>query len=129
MSEKLNESKDYYVVDSMPLEVCKIARANRCKICCDVDYAQPNFGYCAWQKTRFFGYKLHAICSVEGVFTSFDLTPASVHDIPYLKDIKQQMSDSVILGGFVQSSEYTIRNTKKSKPKRLSATILSIQKV
>jgi len=80
----------------MPLEVSKMARANRCKTCCDVDYAQPNFGYCASQKTRFFGYKLRTVCSVEGVFTSFDLTTASVHDIHYLKDIKQQLSDCVI---------------------------------
>jgi len=41
----------------MPLEICKISRANRRKVCCDL---------------------LHAICSHEGVFKSFDLSPSSV---------------------------------------------------
>jgi len=77
----------------MPLEICKISRANRRKICFDLLHALPAIGYCASQKMRFYGYKLHAICSVEGVFKSFDLSPASVHDIHYLKDIKQQLSD------------------------------------
>ncbi len=43
-------------------------------------------------------YKLHAVCSINGVFQSFDLSPASVHDIHYLQDIKAQLSDCVLLG-------------------------------
>jgi hypothetical protein len=82
----------------MPLEVCKLSRATRSKICKEVDNAIPNRGYCASQKNHFYGYKLHAVCSVSGVFQSFDLSPASVHDIHYLKDIKTQMTDCVILG-------------------------------
>jgi hypothetical protein len=35
---------------------------------------------------------------VEGVFKSFDISKASVHDIHYLKDIKNQFNDCVILG-------------------------------
>lgn len=98
MVDKLNEFEDYFVVDSMPLEVCKISRSSRSKICKDVDYAFPNKGYCASQDLHFYGYKLHAICSIKGVFQSFDLSPASVHDIHYLKDIKYQLSDCVIIG-------------------------------
>lgn len=46
----------------------------------------------------FYGYKLHAVCSVNGVFQSIDLSAASVHDIHYLKDIRHQMSDCVLIG-------------------------------
>lgn len=101
----LSDGSDYYIVDSMPLEICKNARANRSKICKDVEYALPNKGYCASQSTNYYGYKLHAICSVSGVFQSFDLSPASVHDIHYLKDIKQKMSDCKIVGdrGYLSS--------------------------
>ena len=95
---KFNEFEDYFVVDSMPLEVCKLSRATRSKICKEVDNSIPNRGYCASQKSHFYGYKLHAVCSVSGVFQSFDLSPASVHDIHYLKDIKEQMTDCVLLG-------------------------------
>ncbi|KAA6334214.1 hypothetical protein EZS27_017438, partial [termite gut metagenome] len=43
------------------------------------------------------GYKLHAICSIEGVFSDFDLTKASVHDIHYLKDVKLSHQNCVLL--------------------------------
>lgn len=98
MAEKFNEFENYFVIDSMPLEVCKMARSSRSKICKEADYAIPNKGFCASQNLHFYGYKLHAICAINGVFQSFDLSPASVHDIHYLQDIKTQLSDCVILG-------------------------------
>ncbi|WP_160137514.1 hypothetical protein [Chryseobacterium sp. c4a] len=30
----------------------------------------------------FYGYKIHVVCSVNGVFQSIALSPASIHDIP-----------------------------------------------
>lgn len=98
MVEKFNESENCFVVDSMPLEVCKMSRSSRSKICKDVDYAIPNKGFCASQNLHFYGYKLHAVCSISGVFQSVDISPASVHDIHYLQDIRTQMSDCVLLG-------------------------------
>lgn len=97
LSEQFNDFESFYIVDSMPLEVCRLSRAYRSKICKEEDFSTPNFGFCASQNQRFYGYKLHAICSVSGVFKSFDLSPASVHDIHYLKDIKAQMSNCQIL--------------------------------
>ena len=47
MAEKINEFENYFVIDSMPLEVCKMARSSRSKICKEVDYAIPNKGFCA----------------------------------------------------------------------------------
>lgn len=98
MVDKFNELESYFVVDSMLLEVCKISRSARSKICKDVDYAMPNRGFCASQNLHFYGYKLHAVCSIGGVFQSFDLSPASVHDIHYLRDIKLQLSDCELIG-------------------------------
>ena len=106
MVEKFNEFETFFVVDSMPLEVCKISRSSRSKICKETDYAIPNKGFCASQNLHFYGYKLHAVCSINGVFQSFDLSPASVHDIHYLQDIKVQLSDCVILAdkGYLSST-------------------------
>lgn len=42
-------------------------------------------------KFRYHGHKLHAVCSVNGVFQSFDLSLASVYDFHYLKDIQTQI--------------------------------------
>ena len=55
-------------------------------------------GFCALQNNWFYGYKLHRVCAVSGVFYSLDITKASVHDVYFLKNIKQQMSQCVLLG-------------------------------
>ena len=126
MVEKFNEFENYFVVDSMPLEVFKLARSSRSRICKEEDYALPNKGFCASQNLHYYGYKLHAVCSIEGVFQSFDLTPASVHDIHYLKDIKSQLSDCVLLGdkGYlsqtIQLDLFNDVNIKLETPKRIN---------
>lgn len=93
-----NEFENCFIVDSMPLEVCKLSRSPRSKICKETDYAYPDKGYCAAQGSTYYGYKLHAVCSVSGVFHSIDLSPASVHDINYLKDVRTQISDCTLIG-------------------------------
>jgi hypothetical protein len=124
LSQEFNEFEQYFIVDSMPLEVCKNSRANRSRICKELNYALPDRGFCASQNQHYYGYKIHAICSLSGVFQSFDISPASVHDIHFLKDIKNQMSDCVILGdkGYL-SSQYQLNlfetvNIKLETPKR-----------
>lgn len=98
LASSFNEFEDYFVVDSMPLEVCKLSRSSRSKVCKEDLYSSPDKGYCAAQGSHYYGYKLHAVCSVDGVFQSIDLSPASVHDINYLKDIKMQISDCTLIG-------------------------------
>src|SRR5690606_23556231 len=97
LAKDFNEFEDVYVIDSMPLEICKNARASRSKICRDVDYALPSKGYCASQKAYYFGYKLHGICSLSGVIQSVDITPVSVHDIHMLKDVKMTYTKCTLL--------------------------------
>lgn len=124
LAEKFNGSEKYFIVDSMPLEVCKLSRSSRSKICRETDYAIPNKGYCASQKMHYYGYKLHAVCSAEGVFQSLDISPASVHDIHYLKDIKQQFKNCTLLGdkGYLsaecQLDLFTSHNIKLEVPMR-----------
>lgn len=121
-----NEFEDFFIVDSMPLEVCKLSRSSRSKVCKEVQYARPDRGYCAAQGTTYYGYKLHAICSVSGVFKSVDLSPASVHDIHYLKDIREQISDCTLIGdkGYlsaqIQLDLFESCNIKLSTPMRVN---------
>jgi hypothetical protein len=85
MVAKFNEFENAFIVDSMPLEICKNARANRSKICKENESSFPSRGYCASQSSYYYGYKLHAVCSVSGVFQSFDISTASIHDIHFLQ--------------------------------------------
>ncbi|MDV4026802.1 IS982 family transposase, partial [Elizabethkingia anophelis] len=105
LARSFNEFENIFIIDSMPVEVCKLSRSGTSKICKDSEYCYPNRGFCASQKMHFYGYKLHAVCSVNGVFQSVDLSPASVHDIHYLKDIREQLSDCTLLGdkGYLSS--------------------------
>ncbi|WP_397446959.1 IS982 family transposase [Polaribacter sp. R77954] len=105
LASYFNEFEDYFIIDSMPLEICKLSRSSRSKICKESIYSFPDKGYCASQNSRYYGYKLHAVCSVSGVFQSFDLSPASVHDIHYLKDIQTQIKDCTLLAdkGYLSS--------------------------
>jgi len=124
--ESFNEFENYFIVDSMPLEICKISRSIRSKICKDEQYCFPARGFCASQQMSFYGYKLHAVCSVSGVFQSIDLSPASVHDIHFLKDIKEQLSDCILLGdkGYlssqVQMDLFNYANITLETPKRIN---------
>jgi len=124
LASEFNEFEDYFVVDSMPLEVCKLLRNSRSKICIEDTYTFPDKGYCAAQSANYYGYKLHAACSVEGVFRSIDLSPASVHDINYLKDIKMQISDCTLIGdrGYlsaeIQLNLFETCNIKLNTPMR-----------
>lgn len=93
-----NEFEDAFIIDSIPLEICKNVRATRSKICCEVENAWLTKGYCAAQKSFNFGYKLHGVCSLSVVFQSIAITPASVHDIHMLKDIKMTYSKFTLLG-------------------------------
>ncbi len=119
-----NEFEDYFIVDSMPLEVCKLSRSSRSTICKEQGFSLPDKGYSASQRENYYGYKLHAVCSVNGVFQSIDLSPASVHDIHYLKDIKEQLSDCTLIGdkGYVsaeiQLNLFDSCNIKLSTPMR-----------
>jgi hypothetical protein len=94
----------------MPLEVCKLSRRNRSKICREDFETAPDNGFCAGQKVHYYGYKLHAVCNIEGVFSDFDLSKASVHDIlHYLKDIKCNHNQCVILADKTYlSKEYQV---------------------
>ncbi|MEO7294149.1 MAG: IS982 family transposase [Ginsengibacter sp.] len=98
MSERLNKQADVFAIDSMPLEICKLSREKRNKMGKESIHHSPDKGYCASQKKYFYGYKLHSVCSAAGVVQSLDLTKASVHDVHYLKDVKELFSNCIITG-------------------------------
>lgn len=65
------------VVDSLPLPVCRRVRARRCRKV----RGRPYCGYCDAKKERFFGWRLHLVCTTDGVPVASVLLPASYHDL------------------------------------------------
>lgn len=123
ISEMFAEFTDVFVVDSMPTPICKYARAARSNIC-STYHIQATFGHCASQKSKYFGYKLHAVCDKNGVFHSFDLAPAHIHDVNYLKDVKHNLNNCTLIGdrGYIsadyQADLFTSSNINLSIPMR-----------
>jgi hypothetical protein len=98
IAKEIDKDEDVYTIDSKPFQVCKLSRMNRCKIGREDYFNAPDFGYCASQETWYYGYKLHAVASINGVIHSFDMSKASVHDIRYLDDIRFELSNCTLIG-------------------------------
>lgn len=98
IASRLVPSESHYFVDSMPLEICKFGRAKRIRICQETEESRPDHGYCAAHKMHYFGYKFHAVCTLQGVVKTFDISKASTHDIHYLNDLKSQLHHCVLVG-------------------------------
>lgn len=76
-----------FIVDSMPIPVCRRARARRCKKV----QGRAFYGYCAAKQERFFGWRLHLICTPEGVPVSYTLLPGSCHDLTPVHELSAQL--------------------------------------
>ena len=63
----------------------------------DIDRA-PSYGYWASQGKFYYGYKLHRLTGTSGVFHSYDITAANVHDLGYLNDVKLEYHDCDNIG-------------------------------
>lgn len=85
----------YYVIDSFPLPVCKFGQARYCH---SFRGYGANYGKCPSKKETYYGFKVHALITLEGYITAFEITPASVDDREGLRDMAENRLGLVILG-------------------------------
>lgn len=88
-------SRRYFIADSFPLAVCKFGRACFCR---SFRGYGADYGRCPSKKETYFGYKVHALVTLDGFITTFEITPASVDDREGLLDMITDRSDITILG-------------------------------
>lgn len=67
---------DTRIIDSMPIPICKLGRACFNKLFKDIS----TYSYCASKKETYFGLKLHALVTANGLITDFLLTSANIDD-------------------------------------------------
>lgn len=94
---ELAEGETVFLLDSMPIEICKFARARRLRICKHDYETAPSFAYSASQMKSYYGYKLHTVMTCNGVITHFALTKAHIADIHYLQQIKKFYSGCLFI--------------------------------
>lgn len=86
---------EVFIIDSMPLPVCKRIRACRCKKVRGKAYC----GYCAAKREKFFGWRLHLICTSEGIPVVFDLLPAAEHDLTPIHELTVNLASGATVFG------------------------------
>ena len=83
------------MIDSFPLAVCKFGRAKYCHAFRTVG---ANYGRCPSKKETYYGFKVHALITLEGYISAFEITPASTDDREGLRDFAEYTQGSIILG-------------------------------
>ena len=87
ISGQVFQAGEVFVIDSMPVPVCKRARAGRCRKLRGATYC----GWCAPKQEKFFGWRLHLICTAEGLPVTFDLLPAALHDLTPIHELTSEL--------------------------------------
>ena len=72
-----------FPIDSMPIPVCRRARARRSRKLSGRDCC----GYCAAKKERFCGWRPRLVCTTDGVPVAFDLVPGGLHDLTPIHEL------------------------------------------
>lgn len=77
LAERLAAGEPLWLVDSLPVEACRFARA---KFCGRLK-GDAAFGYDHTARNTMYGFRLHARCTPAGAIVAFDLAPANVSDV------------------------------------------------
>jgi len=92
---ELSRSGEAFIIDSLPAPVCKRARARRCRKVRGRDFC----GYCAAKKEKFFGWRLHLICTPAGQPVAFELLPGAYHDLTPIYELTVDLPTDATLFG------------------------------
>ena len=87
---------DLRIVDSMPLQVCEFGRARYSRLfaCHGASY-----GKCPSKKLTYYGYKIHALCTDNGMITDFLITAANANDKDAVWELVEQYNRYLTLIG------------------------------
>ena len=100
----------YFVIDSFPLPVCKFGHARYCR---SFREDGANYGKCPSKKETYFGFKVHALITIEGYVTAFEITPASVDDREGLRDLAENHLRVTILGDKGYTGENLLQDMRE----------------
>lgn len=84
-----------FVLDSLPVPVCRRVRARRCRKVRGKAYC----GYCAAKREKFFGWRLHLVITPAGVPIAFSLLPGALHDLTPVHELTFGLPDQAAAYG------------------------------
>jgi hypothetical protein len=86
---------EVFLIDSMPVPVCRRARARRCRKVRGREFC----GICHAKKERFFGWRRHLVCTPAGVPVAFALRPGGLHDLTPVHELTDGLSAGAAVYG------------------------------
>jgi hypothetical protein len=92
---RLFEQAECLIIDSLPLPVCRRVRAWRCRKVRGAEFC----GYCAAKKERFFGWRMHLVCTPGGVPVRFCMLPASLQDLTPIHELLWELPAGIWVVG------------------------------
>ncbi len=94
LSDTLSTST-IYLIDSMPIPVCRRARAQRCAKVARAPYDDK----CSAKNKRSFGWELHLVCDSAGIPIRFVQRPARLRDTTVVDDLACTVPFGTVLLG------------------------------
>lgn len=143
--EYLSTFMQYYsnnirVIDSMPIPVCEFGRAHFSKCF----KGEASYGRCPSKKMTYFGFKFHALTTVDGFVTDYVIAPANIDDRNAVWDLCDKYSSISIIGdkGYINKglrpelkNERNINllflkrgNSKENYPKEIRQLIFKVRR-
>lgn len=80
---ELSLTGQLFIIDAMPIPVCKPVRAGRCRKL----QGQAYDGYCYSKQEAYFGWQLHLVCDLRGIPVAFELLPARADELVPVQDL------------------------------------------
>lgn len=106
IANTIEPNKDCYILDSMPIPICKNIRIKTSKICKEDEVVLPSTTYHASHKVYYYGFKLQLLITKKGIPHTAALTTASMHDSQYLSCFDDvQISDCELIADMGYLSE------------------------
>ena len=87
-------SNNIRIIDSMPIPVCEFGRAHFSKCF----KGEASYGRCPSKKQTYFGFKFHALTTVDGFLTDYVITPANIDDRNTVWDLCDKYNSISIIG-------------------------------
>jgi len=84
-----------FIIDRRPVPVCKRVRARRCRTV----QGRASCGSCAAKKDKVFGWRLHLVCTTDGLPVAFTLLPGGWHDLTPLHELTVELPEGAWVYG------------------------------
>ncbi len=133
-------SNNIRVIDSMPIPVCKFGRAHFSKCF----KGEASYGRCASKKETYFGFKFHALTTIDGFLADYIITPANIDDRNAVWELCEKYNSISVIGdkGYVNKrltpelkNEKGINllflkrgNSKENYPKEIRQLIFKVRR-